>query len=121
MDELEECLSRKDPMRKWKNRDDVAAERVTSGRTTAPCAVEMTGPHRIEEDVQRELLGHAGLKFSSLVVRRIRNGVCLEGVLEADDDAPDVGTLAQTVVGVEEVLNHLVVRHQGETALPAKG
>jgi len=67
-------------------------------------------PHQVEKDVQRQLLGHPHLRFTSLVVRRIRDGVCLEGVLEVDSDSPDVCTLAQKVAGVEHVLNHLVVR-----------
>lgn len=66
-------------------------------------------PHRVEQDVQRELLADPRLKFSSLVVRRIDNGVCLQGVLESDDDSPDVCSIAQRVAGVRHVLNRLVV------------
>jgi hypothetical protein len=44
-----------------------------------------------------------------LVIRRIPNGVCLEGVLESEGD-PDVSGVARSVAGVNEVLNHLVVR-----------
>ena len=39
-------------------------------------------PHRLEHAVQRHLLSHPELRFSTLVIRRIPNGVCLEGVLE---------------------------------------
>ncbi len=88
-----------------------------SGRRSAPVRTDETGsyvvierPHQIEQDVQRELLGHPNLNFASLVVRRIQRGVCLEGVLNADHNAPDVCALAQLVSGVDEVLNHLVVR-----------
>ncbi len=86
-------------------------------------SVLLTGPHRIEEDVQRELLGQLELRFSSLVVRRVPGGVCLEGVLEADDvDAASssVCGLARRVAGVQEVLNHLVIRH-ASSDVPAKG
>ncbi|MBT4864044.1 MAG: hypothetical protein HON53_02845 [Planctomycetaceae bacterium] len=86
-------------------------------------SILIDGAHRIEEDVQRELLAQAGLQFSSLVVRRVPNGVCLEGVLEADDvDAASssVCGLARRVAGVQEVLNHLVV-HQANGDVPAKG
>jgi osmotically-inducible protein OsmY len=65
--------------------------------------------HQVELDVQRELLAHPSLHFSSLVVRRINNGVCLQGVLEVDDDSTDVCRIAQRVSGVREVLNCLVV------------
>lgn len=73
-------------------------------------------PHQIECDVQRELLSHPGLHFSSLVVRRMEGGVCLQGVLSADDNAPDVASVAQRVAGVKLVLNRLV-----DTGRPPKG
>lgn len=75
--------------------------------------------HEMEQDVKRRLLSADNLQFSSLVVRRIPGGVCLEGVLETDDEFADVCSLAQQVAGVEEVLNHLVVRPGGRP--PAKG
>lgn len=76
-------------------------------------------PHWIERQVQHRLLSHPQLHFSSLVIRRIRNGVCLDGILEADDEAPDVTCLAQEVSGVDEVRNRLVVRYLQKP--PAKG
>jgi hypothetical protein len=79
--------------------------------------------HRIEQEVQRELLAQPHLRFSSLVVRRVANGVCLEGVLETDDTVAaqsSVCGLARRVAGVQDVLNHLVVRHS-ESELPMKG
>ena len=81
--------------------------------------VAIDRPHWIERQVQHRLLSQPGLHFSSLVVRRISNGVCLEGTLEADDKAPDVICLAQEVSGVEEVRNRLVVRCLQKP--PAKG
>ena len=66
--------------------------------------------HQVERAIQRELLGQPGLKFSSLVIRRVRDGVCLEGVVEANDESPDVCRLVRMAAGVDQVLNHLVVR-----------
>jgi hypothetical protein len=71
---------------------------------------EPGAPHRLEQAVQRHLLSHPQLRFSTLVIRRIPNGVCLQGVLEHSVDL-DVCSLARSVAGVNEVLNHLVVRH----------
>jgi osmotically-inducible protein OsmY len=71
--------------------------------------LEREGPHRLEHAVQRQLLAHPGLRFATLVIRRIPNGVCLEGVLE-DGGNLDICGLARNVSGVNEVLNHLVVR-----------
>jgi hypothetical protein len=70
-------------------------------------------PHRLEQAVQRQLLSHPKLRFSTLVIRRIPNGVCLQGVLESSVDL-DVCSLVRSVAGVNEVLNHLVVR-QGQS------
>ncbi len=75
-------------------------------------------PHQIELDVQRELLAQPSLRFSSLVVRRINGGVCLQGVVEADAECSDVCSIAQRVSGVQQVLNHLVVTGG---CVPAKG
>ncbi|HET6325022.1 MAG TPA: BON domain-containing protein [Planctomycetaceae bacterium] len=66
-------------------------------------------PHGLEEAVHRRLRSQPGLQIASLVIRRIPNGVCLEGVLECDAEQ-DVCNLARSVAGVDEVLNHLVVR-----------
>lgn len=67
-------------------------------------------PHQIEAEVRRVLLSQPELHFKVLVVRRVPNGVCLEGVLDADAGAPDVGQLAEQVPGVERVINRLLVR-----------
>jgi len=87
-------------------------------RFAAEALGDSQSPHRVELEVQRELLAQPSLHFASLVVRRINNGVCLQGVLEADADSADVCRIAQRVSGVRQVLNHLVVA--GER-LPPKG
>ena len=76
-------------------------------------------PHWIEFEVHNRLTSVPGLHFSSLVIRRIQNGVCLEGVLESDEDDTDVCDVARSVAGVESVLNHLVVRRR--RTVPPKG
>ncbi len=65
--------------------------------------------HSVERQVQRKLLAHPRLRFSSLVVRRMPNGICLEGVITSTDGS-DVCQLARQVEGVNQVLNHLLVR-----------
>ncbi len=76
-------------------------------------------PHRFEQDVRFRLMAEPTLNFTSLTVRRIANGVCLEGVLETDDDSPDISRLVHRITGVEKVLNCLVVRRPH--AVPPKG
>ena len=81
-------------------------------------------PHQIEQDVRSALLSQPTLRFSSLVVRRIADGVCLQGVLESDEGSPDVCTIAQRIAGVNCVLNHLLIapnRDAVEHDLPVKG
>lgn len=75
-------------------------------------------PHRLEQDVRNRLMAEPSLNFTSLVVRRVRDGLCLEGVLEVDD-ADDASTLVRRVCGATQVLNHLVVHRTRE--LPRKG
>jgi hypothetical protein len=74
-------------------------------------------PHRLEHAVQRHLLAHPQLRFSTLVIRRIPNGVCLEGVLEGGANF-DVCGLARSISGVNKVLNHLVVRQRCDSDGP---
>ena len=109
-------------MRKMRNKDE-AVDRLLEPASTMDIdsSALAIGPHQIEEDVQRELLGHPNLRFSSLVVRRIRDGVCLEGVLDVDDTCPDICGLARQVAGVREVLNHLVVHRSPTGTRPSKG
>jgi hypothetical protein len=75
-------------------------------------------PHGLEHAVQRHLLAHPELRFSTLVIRRIPNGVCLEGVLEASANL-DICGLARSISGVNEVLNHLVVRQRCDSSQSA--
>jgi osmotically-inducible protein OsmY len=76
-------------------------------------------PHSVERNVRRELMSQPEFRFSSLVVRRIDNGVCLQGVLETTESGPDVISLARKVEGVNRVINRLLVTHA--RTLPPKG
>lgn len=78
-------------------------------------------PHAIERAIQLELLNQSDVRFSSLVVRRFRDGVCLQGVIEVeiglpDDDLPDIERIARELSGVNRVMNHLVVRRHSRNA-----
>ena len=84
---------------------------VPSGSCIAAVASEQCPdqPHDVETEVQRMLLGAPELEFTSLVVRRVPQGVCLEGVLHAPATSNDVADLVRTVAGVDVVINHLLV------------
>ena len=73
-----------------------------------PAGLLPSDAHQTELDVCRELLAEKGASFDSLVVRRIRDGVCLEGYVEFDDQPLDLTRIARRVAGVDQVLNHLV-------------
>lgn len=83
----------------------MAVQLSTSGRSPAPS----TQAHLMESGVRRKLMEDPGLSVSSLVVRRIPNGVCLEGVVHVHDTKSDVKSIARQVLGVQEVQNHLLV------------
>jgi len=87
-----------------------------------PEALEQSGlqsPHSLEENLQRQLHADPRLQFSSLVIHRIPDGICLEGFLETSDECPDICQLVRSITGIEQVLNHLVVRQPDST--PPKG
>jgi osmotically-inducible protein OsmY len=67
-------------------------------------------PHLLERQVRHVLTSHPDLRFSSLEVRRIPQGVCLTGVVESMSGKTDVCELAKQVSGVHEVLNRLLIR-----------
>jgi hypothetical protein len=100
-------------MRKYASFDPVEVEALRGPRNQGGTIAlwNNEAPHRLEQAVQRHLLSQPQLQFSSLVIRRIPNGVCLEGVLENNANL-DVCGLARSVAGVNEVLNHLVVRQR---------
>jgi hypothetical protein len=66
--------------------------------------------HDVERQVQRVLTSHPGLTVSNLVVRRLRDGVCLTGVIESIESDTDVCGLVREVAGVNEVVNRMLVR-----------
>ena len=70
-------------------------------------------PHFLEFEVQRQLLSEPRYQFTSLVVRRTKSGVCLDGVLIADEEAPNVTELVRKTCSVEDVVNRLVVCRSG--------
>jgi hypothetical protein len=76
-------------------------------------------PHSIERQVQKTLLAQPNLKFTSLVVRRLRDGVCIEGIVEDSEDS-DVCSLARQVAGVNRVVNHLLVHRPEPATRPNK-
>jgi len=73
-------------------------------------------PHALERAIQLELLNQSDVRFSSLVVRRFRDGVCLQGVIEIDNDLPDIERITRELSGVNRVMNHLVVRRRASNA-----
>lgn len=80
--------------------------------------------HLVEYDVRRKLMAEPQLAFRSLVVRRIPDGICLEGTLESCPDDFDIAEFVREVTGIEVVLNHLVAQDaelSGSYRIPSKG
>lgn len=70
-----------------------------------------TPAHLIEYEVLRKLQAHPEVKISSLVVRRIPSGVCLQGILESDHDPDELQRLLLEIEGIEQIVNQLVSCH----------
>jgi hypothetical protein len=70
---------------------------------------DLDAPHALEREVHRRLQSQPGLDIKSLVVRRLPNGVCLEGRIEAENDAVDLRRLMSGLAGVDELVNHIVI------------
>ena len=67
-------------------------------------------PSALERAVRQKLTSNPEVRISSLVVRQIEGGVCLEGILETSNDLTDVERLVRSVASVDRVLNRIVVR-----------
>ena len=94
----------------------------TASEETLICSPDdsvLIHPHRLEQDIRHQLMCEPNLNFTSLTVRRIQDGVFLEGVLETDDEATDIESLVRRVSGVQRVLNSVVIRRSHD--LPRKG
>ncbi|QDT52681.1 hypothetical protein Pan44_06930 [Caulifigura coniformis] len=78
---------------------------------------ECSRSHDLERDVQRKLQETPGLHFSSLVVRRLENGLCVQGVLETASVQPDIAALVRRISGLSNVLDQVVVRESPAAAI----
>jgi|GEM_PF-6515424 len=67
------------------------------------------GPHDLECLIQRGLQAYPGLRFSRLTVHKCPQGVCLEGLLESNEDSLDLCDLVNEIAGVPAI-NHVVMR-----------
>lgn len=100
---------------------DEAVENQADGDTVllSPDDSVLLHPHRLEQEIRNRLMEEPSLHFTSLVVRRLPDGLCLEGVLETNDDTDTVSSVVHDICGAMQVLNHLVVHRARE--LPRKG
>lgn len=76
--------------------------------------------HMLEYDVNRRLNAEEDFAFQNLVVRRVPDGICLEGslVTDATDVEARIWRIVREVVDGGVVHNHLFVRR---AAVPPKG
>lgn len=76
-------------------------------------------PHGVEQLISQSLLEHPEWGITSLVVRRLPEGICLQGVLESETDCrSEIEDLARKVGRVNRVLNRMVVRQPVGPLLP---
>lgn len=65
-------------------------------------------PHRIERDLQRELRASDAAHFETLTVRRLPDGVCVQGTAEGPYDREAVAELVRKIAHVERVVDQVV-------------
>lgn len=89
---------------------------------SAPAVVEPSccdsQPHGIEKEVQRRIVRQPGIQILSLTIRRLQDGVCLDGTLETDRSCPDFADLLQEIAGIKRVVNRLRVRYVDRLSAP---
>lgn len=76
---------------------------------TIPAALISRSTHELDAEIRRALCAENGVDIGGLVVRRLPNGVCLEGVIRVSSDDFDVCSAVREIEGVGEIVNHLVV------------
>lgn len=87
----------------------VAGDATVSSLSSAPSrSIATAGPHDLECLIQRGLQTRPGLKFTRLTVHKCTEGVCLEGLLETNEDGIDLCDLVQEIAGVQAI-NHVVM------------
>jgi hypothetical protein len=87
---------------------------ISSNITEAPQTTPISGPatpnpHELECLIQRGLQSRAGLKFSRLVVHKFGDCVCLEGLLEENQEGLDLCEVVNEIAGVKAI-NRVVAR-----------
>lgn len=83
---------------------------IPSVSTTVPLAGPSAAPHQLECMIQRGLQSYPGLRFARLTVHQCAQGVCLEGLLETNDEGLDLCDLVNQIAGVnaiDHVVHHL--------------
>lgn len=68
-----------------------------------PFAISTNEPHELECRIQRALQSHPGLKFSRLTVHQCPQGVCLEGVLDSNEQDIDLCELVNELAGINAI------------------
>lgn len=85
-------------------------ETASTAKSAAQSKIEPScTPHDLECRIQRGLQSYPGLKFSRLTVHQCPEGVCLEGLLETNDEGIDLCDLVNQIAGVKAI-NHVVSR-----------
>lgn len=78
---------------------------IATPKTAAGASTER---HELECLIQRGLQAYPGLKFARLSVHQCPQGVCLEGLLETNDEDFDLCDLVNEIAGVKAI-NHVVM------------
>lgn len=86
-----------------------SSSRSEASPPTPVIAIKSSHPHELECLIQRGLQSRPGLKFSRLTVHKYGDCVCLEGMLEENEDGLDLCDLVKEIAGVKAI-NRVVMR-----------
>lgn len=105
-------------------RDDQPAISRSHSEAGQTSEVDLEGSaeslHDVEFRIRQKLDSELASSFSSVSVRQLEGGICLEGVLETSDQLRDVERLVQSVARVDRILNRLTVRPPEKARPPEK-
>ena len=78
-------------------------------------------PHEVERAITQRLHNHPSLKFTRLSVHQCnRDSVCLEGVLEANEDEVNLSDIVRGIHDFKEIIDR-VVPPRSSVKVPRKG
>lgn len=78
---------------------------------------QLAHPHQIEQDLRAALLSINGVRFASLQVRQVCDGICITGRIQTETDAKIDMALIERIArkaGANKIYNRLETMHSSQ-------